>query len=31
VQEVAEVIVMLAKNGYMTGQTISANGGLYFT
>ncbi len=29
VQEVAEVAVMLAKNGFITGQTIGVNGGLY--
>ncbi len=28
-QEVAEVVVMLARNGYITGQTINVNGGLY--
>ncbi len=31
VEEVAEVVVMLAKNGYMTGQTIFVNGGRYMT
>lgn len=31
VEEVAEVAVMLAQNGYMTGQTISINGGWYMT
>ncbi len=31
VEEVAEVAVMLASNGYMTGQTISVNGGWYMT
>ena len=31
VEEVADVVVMLAKNGYMTGQTVSVNGGMYFT
>ena len=31
VVEVAEAVVMLVKNGYMTGQTISVNGGLYFS
>jgi 3-oxoacyl-[acyl-carrier protein] reductase len=31
VEEVAEVVVMLARNGYMTGQTVSVNGGWYFT
>jgi 3-oxoacyl-[acyl-carrier protein] reductase len=31
VDDVASVAVMLATNGYMTGQTISLNGGWYFT
>jgi 3-oxoacyl-[acyl-carrier protein] reductase len=31
VEEVADVVVMLAANGYMTGQTISVNGGWYMT
>ena len=31
VEEVAEVVVMLAVNGYMTGQTVSLNGGMYYT
>ena len=30
VDEVADVAVMLAQNGYMTGQTIGVNGGWYF-
>ncbi|MCL5738312.1 MAG: 3-oxoacyl-ACP reductase FabG [Bacteroidetes bacterium] len=30
-EEVAEVVVMLALNGYITGQTISVNGGLYMS
>lgn len=29
--EVAEVVVMLARNGYITGQTINVNGGLYMS
>lgn len=29
VEETAEVAVMLARNGYMTGQTINVNGGWY--
>ena len=29
--EVAEVVVMLALNGYITGQTINVNGGLYMS
>lgn len=28
-REVAEIAVMLARNGYITGQTINVNGGLY--
>lgn len=31
VEEVASVAVMLAANGYITGQTINANGGIYMT
>ena len=31
VEEVADVVVMLACNGYITGQTISINGGWYMT
>jgi 3-oxoacyl-[acyl-carrier protein] reductase len=31
IEEVAEVAVMLARNGYITGQTISVNGGWYMT
>lgn len=31
VDEVAQVAVMLATNAYMTGQTISLNGGMYYT
>jgi 3-oxoacyl-[acyl-carrier protein] reductase len=31
VDETAEVAVMLARNGFITGQTISVNGGLYMT
>jgi 3-oxoacyl-[acyl-carrier protein] reductase len=30
-QEVAEVVVMLARNGYITGQTINVNGGWYMS
>jgi 3-oxoacyl-[acyl-carrier protein] reductase len=30
-EEVAEVAVMLARNGYITGQAINVNGGLYPT
>ncbi len=28
-EEVADVVIMLVKNGYMTGQTINVNGGWY--
>ena len=31
VEEVAQVIVMLAANGYVTGQTINVNGGWYMS
>ena len=31
VEEVADVVLMLARNAYMTGQTINVNGGWYFT
>jgi 3-oxoacyl-[acyl-carrier protein] reductase len=31
VEEVAEAAVMLARNGYITGQTINVNGGWYFS
>jgi 3-oxoacyl-[acyl-carrier protein] reductase len=31
VEEVADVVVMLVSNGYITGQTISVNGGWYMT
>ena len=31
VGEVSDVAVMLATNAYMTGQTISLNGGMYYT
>lgn len=31
VEEVADAVVMFACNGYMTGQTISVNGGWYMT
>lgn len=30
-EEVAQAVVMLVKNGYMTGQTINVNGGWYFS
>jgi 3-oxoacyl-[acyl-carrier protein] reductase len=31
VDEVADVVVMLAANGYITGQTINVNGGWYMS
>jgi 3-oxoacyl-[acyl-carrier protein] reductase len=31
IEEVADVVLMLAKNAYMTGQTIFVNGGRYMT
>jgi len=31
VEETAEIVVMLARNGYVTGQTINVNGGWYFS
>jgi 3-oxoacyl-[acyl-carrier protein] reductase len=31
VEETAEVVVMLARNGYVTGQTINVNGGWYMS
>jgi 3-oxoacyl-[acyl-carrier protein] reductase len=31
VSEVADVAVMLATNGYITGQTINVNGGWYMS
>ena len=31
VEEVADAVILLATNGYMTGQTIHLNGGLYMT
>ena len=31
VEEVADAVVLLASNGYMTGQTVSLNGGWYMT
>ena len=31
VEEVAELVVLLARNGYITGQTINVNGGWYMT
>ena len=31
VDEVADVALMIATNAYLTGQTISLNGGMYYT
>ncbi len=31
VDEVADVVAMLATNGYITGQTINVNGGSYMS
>jgi len=31
VEEVAEVAVMLVRNGYITGQTYNVNGGWYMS
>jgi len=31
VEEVADVVVMLARNGYVTGQTVNVNGGVYMS
>src|SRR5215469_12016511 len=31
VDDVSSVVVLLAKNGYITGQTINVNGGWYFS
>lgn len=31
VDEVADVLVMLAANGYIIGQTVNVNGGCYMT
>jgi 3-oxoacyl-[acyl-carrier protein] reductase len=31
VEEIAAIAVLLAKNGYITGQTISPNGGWYMS
>jgi len=30
-EETAETVMLLVRNGYMTGQTVHLNGGLYFT
>ena len=31
VQEVADVVMLAVSNGYLTGQTLSVNGGAYMT
>jgi 3-oxoacyl-[acyl-carrier protein] reductase len=31
IEEVADVVLTLVKNGYMTGQTINVNGGWYMS
>ena len=31
VEEIADVVAMLAANGYVTGQTINVNGGAYMS
>ncbi len=31
VEEVADIIVLLATNGFITGQTINVNGGWYMS
>lgn len=31
IEEVGDVVLMLARNGYITGQTINVNGGLYLS
>ena len=31
VDEVADVAIMLARNGYITGQTLNINGGRYLS
>jgi 3-oxoacyl-[acyl-carrier protein] reductase len=31
VEETSEAVLLLVRNGYMTGQTVHLNGGLYFT
>jgi len=31
VDEIAQIVLMVVGNGYMTGQTIAANGGMYFS
>jgi 3-oxoacyl-[acyl-carrier protein] reductase len=31
VQEVVDVVMLVVSNGYLTGQTLSVNGGVYMT
>ena len=31
VSEVSDIALLLARNGYMTGQTINVNGGMYMS
>jgi hypothetical protein len=31
VEECAEAVLLLVRNGYMTGQTIHLNGGMYYS
>jgi 3-oxoacyl-[acyl-carrier protein] reductase len=31
VEETTDAVMLLVRNGYMTGQTVHLNGGLYFT
>ena len=31
IDEVAETVLLLARNGYMTGQTLNVNGGWYMS
>jgi 3-oxoacyl-[acyl-carrier protein] reductase len=30
-EEIAETVVLLARNGYITGQTVNVNGGAYLS
>jgi 3-oxoacyl-[acyl-carrier protein] reductase len=31
IEEVADVVIMLVRNGYITGQTVNVNGGWYMS
>jgi 3-oxoacyl-[acyl-carrier protein] reductase len=31
VEEIADAAIMIARNGYMTGQTVHVNGGRYMS